>query len=373
MRLALSPKLLGQTPYASPADGRLQMIDLARGLAVTLMILSHGVKGLLDFDQFTAWGLVPVHAITKFSSSLFIIVFGMALAVAFVPLVRTDRWPKRRARLWLAALLLLFWYKVLTVVELFSIAEPELILDTLLYRSFPSFVEILGFYAIALLWVPLFLSLWVRMPLWLRLASPVILAAVGQWLAAGFDFWGSVPVRALLVEHPELYTWGQLTRGPLILLGLLIGELVLYCHSVRSRRLLLAVALAGVALLLFAVFFVLAGQGWYDSLQAIAMNQGKHPPERMFMIFSLAGSFAILALVMAGGELLPRLLAPITVIGSDARMAFIFHISVIFVVFRYLLGYWQSVDYMFALTLTIGLILGTAVWIKLTAWVRKVS
>src|SRR5690606_42071245 len=50
---------------------RIQAIDLARGIAVTLMVLSHGVKGLLNFGQFTDWGLVPIHLITKFSSTLF--------------------------------------------------------------------------------------------------------------------------------------------------------------------------------------------------------------------------------------------------------------------------------------------------------------
>ncbi|MGM0952983.1 MAG: heparan-alpha-glucosaminide N-acetyltransferase domain-containing protein [Pseudomonadota bacterium] len=362
---------LRQPPLDLRTDGRVRMIDFARGLAVTLMILSHGVKGLLDFDQFTDWGLVPLHAITKFSSSLFIIVFGIALAVAFVPYVRSDSWPKRRNRLLLAAVTLLFWYKVLTVVELFHLAEPEHILDALLYRTFPSFVEILGFYAIALVWMPFFLSLWVRMPLWLRLLSPLLLAVVGQVLARQFDFWGSAPLRGLLVEHPELYTWGQLTRGPLILLGLLIGELILACHNNGSRRMRLAGALLAVSGLLFAAFFMSAGQDWYDAVRAIAMNKGKHPPELMFMLFSKGGALALLAIAIAGGELMARLLAPITIIGSDARMAFIVHISVIFVVFRYLLGYWQSVDYHFALLLTIGLIFGTALWIKLTAWIRR--
>mgnify|MGYP006148611571 CR=1 FL=1 len=42
------------------------------------MILSHGTNGLMPFDDFPAWGQVPVHAITKFSSSLFVMVFGIA-------------------------------------------------------------------------------------------------------------------------------------------------------------------------------------------------------------------------------------------------------------------------------------------------------
>src|SRR5690606_41624618 len=63
------------------------------------MILSHGVNALLPFSDFPAWGQVPVHALTKFSSSLFVIVFGVALAVAFVPKALDADWPRRRNRL----------------------------------------------------------------------------------------------------------------------------------------------------------------------------------------------------------------------------------------------------------------------------------
>lgn len=361
------------TPYREPVQGRVDAIDFARGVAVTLMILSHGVKGLLDFEQFPDWGMVPIHAITKFSSSLFVMVFGIALAVAFLPHVGGDSWPKKRLKLLLAGVTIFFWYKVLTVVEMFQYAEPARIIDALLYQTFPSFVEILGFYAIALIWVPFFLSVWVRMPLWLRVASPVLLAVLAQVLAARFDFWGIAPLKAILVEHDDLYTWGQLSRGPLILLGLLLGELILYCQPQIKRRLSMAGALLAVSAVLFVGFLWRASPDVYQALQGIAMNEGKHPPELTFMVFSMAGALAILAVALAGGRVLAGVLRPVTLIGSDAKMAFIVHISVIFVVFRYLQGYWQSVSYDYALTLTFGLIIGTALWIKLTAWMRSVQ
>ncbi|MFN2360322.1 MAG: heparan-alpha-glucosaminide N-acetyltransferase domain-containing protein [Marinobacter sp.] len=368
-----SPGWWRSTPFVVPVEGRVDAIDFARGIAVTLMILSHGVKGLLDFEQFPDWGMVPIHAVTKFSSSLFIMVFGVALAVAFLPHVGTESWPKKRLKLLLAGVSIFFWYKVLTVVEMFQLAEPEQIIDALLYQTFPSFVEILGFYAIALIWVPFFLSLWVRMPLWLRLASPVLMVVLAEALAARFGFWGNASLKAILVEHDELYTWGQLARGPLILLGLLLGELILYCQPHVKRRMSMAGALLAVSVVLFAGFLWLASPDIYQTLNAIAMNDGKHPPELTFMVFSMAGALAILAIALAGGRPLAVALKLVTIIGSDAKAAFIFHISVIFVVFRYLLGYWQSISYDYALTLTIGLFIGTALWIKLTAWMRSVQ
>ncbi|RZA02488.1 MAG: DUF1624 domain-containing protein, partial [Proteobacteria bacterium] len=143
---------------------RIEAIDFARGLAVTLMILSHGIKGLLTFEQFPAWGLVPIHLITKLSSSLFFLVFGLSLAIVHLPKVGTSQWPEKRTKLLLRGLKILFWYKVLTIVEMFSLYTREDILNTLLYKAFPVYVEILGYYAIALIWIPFALPLWKKAP-----------------------------------------------------------------------------------------------------------------------------------------------------------------------------------------------------------------
>jgi predicted acyltransferase len=83
----------------------------------------------------------------------------------------------------------------------------------------------------------------------------------------------------------------------------------------------------------------------------------------MFMLFSVGGALLLLALAIAGGNALARLLRPITVIGSDALMAFIFHITVIFVLFRDVLGYLHTISYSYALSLTLLLIAATALWI----------
>lgn len=352
-------------------SGRVDAIDLARGVAVALMILSHGIKGLLDFEQMPDWGLVPIHLLTKFSSSLFILVFGIALGVAFLPRVATADWPRYRAKLLLTGIKVLFWYKVLTVVELFDSVAPELIVGALLYQLFPSFVEILGFYALALLWLPFFLSLWARLPLYLRLVSPLVMVGLGLWLRWRVDFGDKIPLQALLIEHREVYTWGQLTRGPLVLVGLLIGEWLRASDGQWRPRLALVGALAAAALGCALTFLVLAWPDLAGSFAALAQNAGKHPPDATFMSFSLAGALAILALAIAGGRPLALLLRPLALIGSNALQAFIFHIAVIFVGWRFLLGYAGSTDYQHALTLTFGLIIATALWIKTLDWFQR--
>jgi fucose 4-O-acetylase-like acetyltransferase len=360
------------TPEAAPhLHGRVTAIDFARGAAVALMILNHGVKGLLPFEDYPDWGLVPIHMVTRFASSLFIMVFGIALAVAYLPHVRSKSWPRRRNKLLLTGVTIFFWYKVLTVFEMLPF-EPAQIRDALLYRAFPSFVEILGFYAIALLWIPFFLPLWQRMPLWARLLTPVALTLLSYWLQNQVE-WNSEILQAMLVEHESHYTWGQISRAPLVMLGLLLGEAIRYCYSDGRARRRLALSFACVCALLGSLFLLINLPDLQQAFRDVALNEGKHPPELLFMLFSLSGAFGILAIAIAGGERLARILRPVTTIGSDALQAFIFHIFVIFVIVRYLWGYWHNIAYESALIFTVCLIFATAAWIKIQAWVRTRS
>jgi len=355
---------------AAPGSGRIGAIDLARGFAVCLMILSHGTNALLPFDDFPSWGQVPVHAITKFSSSLFVLVFGIALAVAFVPRTGAPDWPQRRNRLLWRGVLVLLWYKLLTVVEMYGRHDTPTIVDTLLYRDFPSFVEILGFYAIALLWIPWLLPLWAKTPAVLRWLSPIPVAFAWWWLLHHFDFWGVPQLQALIVEHPDSYTWGQLARGPLILVGLLIGGVLLQAYHAPRTRWALSGVLALLSAALFAWFLMRTGD-LRPLLVDIARNSGKHPPQLMFMLFSVGGAFALLAVAIAGGEWLAKWLRPVAVIGSDALMAFIVHVSVIFLVFRESMGLHQAVSYERALWLTALLLAATATWIWLWGAMKR--
>ncbi|MBW6392095.1 heparan-alpha-glucosaminide N-acetyltransferase domain-containing protein [Billgrantia antri] len=364
---------LGQRPQLPSLSHRVAAIDLARGIAIALMILSHTVSGLLGIRLVPDWGMVPIHLTTKFSSSLFIMVFGIALAVAFLPKVETPDWPHRRRKLMLRGLEVLFWYKALTIVEMLPMFTPQDILDALLYQRFAIWVEILGFYALALLWLPWALPLWCRMPLWSRLLAPVAIGVISVMLERHFHFWDNLILKALLVEDADHYTWGQLARLPLVMSGLLIGEAILRWYGEPANRRRLVAWLAGFGALFLAGFAVLSLPEWYAALQAVAWNDGKHPPALLFMLFSAGGALVIMALCLLGGSRAARWLKPLSVIGSDALRAFIFHIVVIFLIFRLLLGAWQVYSYPQVLALGMGLILLTAVWIALIRRFRELS
>ncbi|MCE8015562.1 DUF1624 domain-containing protein [Halomonas sp. MCCC 1A17488] len=364
---------LSQRPQLPSLPARVEAIDLARGIAIALMILSHTVSGLLGIREVPDWGMVPIHLFTKFSSSLFILVFGIALAVAFLPKVGTPDWPRRRRKLVLRGLEVLFWYKALTIVEMLPLFPPPDILATLLYQRFAIWVEILGFYALALLWLPWVLPLWCRMPLWSRLLVPVAVGVISVLLERHFHFWGSVILKALLVEDVDHYTWGQLARLPLVMAGLLIGEAVLRWYGEPATRRRLMACLAGMGTLFLAGFAVLAWPDGHEALLAVAWNVGKHPPEVPFMLFSTGGALVILALCLLGGRRAATWLAPFTVIGGDALRAFIFHIVAIFLVLRLLFGAWQVYSYPQVLAIAVGLILLTVGWIALVRRFRELS
>lgn len=345
---------------------RIPAIDLARGLAVSLMILSHGVKGLLSLDQFPEWGLVPIHLITKFSSTIFFLVFGLSLAVSFAPATQNPEvWPRKRKKLILRGLVILFWYKVLTIIEMSHLHNPEEIVDALLYRNFPSYAEILGFYALALLWIPFILPVWQKSGHFVKLLSPIVFTGLAFLVSHFIDF-SFLPLKAILVEAEGYYTWGQISRAPLVFLGMYIGSFLVKTHS--HQRFIVSGALGGFAALLFTIFILLYHQHLYSTFVSLAENKGKHPPELSFILFSLSGALGVIALTLLIGEKGAKWLAPFTLIGKDTLTAFIFHLTVLFVVYRILFDLWLKVTYMEALGLT-GLLIGmTALWIKLKLW-----
>jgi len=335
-------------------SSRFESLDAARGIAIALMFLSHIINGLIPIKKLPDLAVVPIHAITKFSSTLFILVFGVAVALVYLQGTKTPRWPKMRLSLWKRALIVMVWYKLLTFVQMYQNYSWDEIYERLLFIEFPDYVEILQFYGWLLLLLPLVLPLWAKMSIGTKLITIYAMLFLAQVLRESFDFWGLWQLKAIIVETRGAYCFGVLTRGALALAAITLGEIFFLKHLENPVKTLAGVCLAlGIALLASFLW------QYYDDLEnvlrALAHNAGKHPPNMRFMSFSLGGALIIFSLVLYLFPLVPQIFAPFVAVGKESLFCFNFHIIILFIVFRDLFDLRENVNYAQALSLTVAL------------------
>ena len=322
---------------AKKVSKRIAGIDIARGIAIYLMIQSHTVKGLLYFRDMPDWGIWPMHTFTKISSSLFVIVYGVTLGVIFLPRTLTGKWKATARHLWWRALMVIFWYKVLILVQTLQTRSPDVIIDMLLYVKFPDFVEILNFYGWIMLGIPLLLPLWRKLPIWAGLCITIGLALFGKLLSL-WDFGGVVQIKAMVVEHKGYFCYGVLTRGPMALFGIFIGDLIGRAVQFHQRRKQVAMGCVGLGLFMVLLMLIAYQENLSKILVDMAKNIGKHPPELYFMLFSSGGALFILGLCLFIKGRGPWILKPFEILGKESLVTFNFHIIFIFLGLRWLFG-----------------------------------
>ncbi len=338
---------------SAATDQRLQALDTARGVAIALMILSHTVKGLVSFRMMPDLAIVPVHLLTKFSSSLFIIVFGLSVAVAYLPRADSYKWPEIRRGLWKRALIILVSYKLLTVVQMFERYEWSAIIDTLLWKRFPDFAEILHFYAWMVLLLSFLLPVWKRLSLWNQVGVAWGFALLSMILRP-FEFGGLWQLKAILVEHRGAFCFGLLTRGSMVLFAMTVGEWLWSDKSRREQRVkTLGTASVILGLSALGLFAVENWDGLSRTATSLAKNFGKHPPREVFMTFSVGGALLLLGLTLKARGAVDRALWPLRILGRQSLFCFNAHLLVLFLGFRWSLGLRHEVSYAGALGLTL--------------------
>lgn len=336
LEVVVDPAQVGGAAKRKSAP-RIAGIDIARGIAIYLMIQSHTVKGLLYFRDMPDWGIWPMHTLTKISSSLFVIVYGVTLGVIFLPRTLTGKWKATARHLWWRALLVIFWYKLLILVQTLQTRSPDVIIDMLLYVKFPDFVEILNFYGWIMLGIPLLLPLWRKLPIWAGLGITVGLALLGKLLSY-WDFGGVVQIKAMVVEQPGFFCYGILTRGPMALFGIFIGDLIGRAMDFHQRRKQVAAGLVGVGLFMVLLMFIAYQENLSRILVDMAKNIGKHPPRLYFVLFSTGGALFVLGLCLFIKGRGPWVLKPFEILGKESLVTFNFHIIFIFLGLRWLFG-----------------------------------
>ncbi len=335
-------------PKQDMARERLDNIDMARGFAIALMMLSHTVMALNTYQMLPEVAFMPVHLITKFSSTLFILIFGISIAKFYLPYYHTDKWSAKRNRLLWRGFTILLWYKILTLVQMFQTRTREDIIDTLLFNNFTDFAEVLNFYWLIIILIAIFIPIWIRMNWILRIITIIVVAVSGVLLEKYFDFWGYWQIKAMLVEYPRTYCYGQFQRGAVVLFAMFLGGIFLERAGFNKDKFVLGAVSIGLAVVFGTVFLILAGQSelqTYDILLKISKNWGKHPPNALFMSFSLFGAFSIFGLCLIVPSWLTFLFKPISLIGKEPFFCFNWHLILIFVVFRYIMNLRWDVTY----------------------------
>jgi fucose 4-O-acetylase-like acetyltransferase len=150
-----------------------------------------------------------------------------------------------------------------------------------------------------------------------------------------------------------------------------IGSFLVPNYFKLNQRLIFSGTLAAAAAAIFGLFLLLYNQQLHSTFTALAHNQGKHPPDLAFVLFSLSGALGVLGFTLLIGDKGAKWLAPFTLIGKDTLGAFIFHLTVLFIFYRLFFDLWLQVSYPEALGLAALLIILTAIWIQLKLWRKK--
>ena len=231
---------------------------------------------------------------------------------------------------------------------MFQTRTKEDIIDALLFKNFTDFAEVLNFYWIAILWIILLLPLWVRMKWFHKLLTIGVFAVSGALLSKYFDFWGNWQIKAILVEYPKTFCFGQFQRGAIVLFGMFLGGLFLGRSTFKKDKFKIGFASIGIGLAVGAIFIFLtreSPQYRETILMRIAKNWGKHPPNLEFISFSLSGALILFGFSMIVPSKLTVIFKPFSLIGKEPFFCFNWHFILIFVIFRYLMDLRWDVSY----------------------------
>lgn len=325
-------------------------IDLLRGLAVALMIITHVIALLYDHKSQNPLieniGLIGGTA----SFSAFLFISGISAYFSYLRFSEQQdiELKRKSAKLFGRSLKILLVYYVLSFASLFALTSVfsfppstswiETISKTTFFLILPEFAEFLitlVFFAITL--AP-FRKIYKFL---LSNAFLGIILAVAVYSVGGIIYRidlsndSANTIKALFVGHEGLHTFPILLYFPVYLFGLYFGQ---FLYNTTSRRKVFRVVLLWTVFFMsFTIQSFFASKYIDSSLFEISANEGgRFPPGLGFLSFSLSITFGgFLALLILRKAMPPFIKALFHFMGTNALDLFFFHTILLFA-FRYL-------------------------------------
>lgn len=290
-------------------------LDLVRGVAVSLMILTHvsglfygGSTGIIDF--FTWWG-----ATVCFTMFLFVSASTVGIKIQ---LGKVD---KKRILKRFFSLMLIYYTTayVLSIIRFGDNGSLSTLINVLLFREIPEFTEfMLAFimFSLIILLLPkqimkLFIDLRVILPISLLL---YVLAQL--WYTTTIGNSDHSILRALLVGDDNLHTFGILSYMPVYGLGLWWGGELMKGEIYPYKKAIIAFGLTFGTFLLLNIFALSEWVRW--------------PPSPLFLLYGIGFSWSLILLTRLFKKL-DLLFTTVTYLGMNALLYYMIHIILLYI------------------------------------------
>lgn len=333
-----------QLDIQSKKQRREVIVDLARGFAVALMILTH-VIGLTYDTQNANNSLIyfigEFGGIASFTTFLFLSGVGSYFSILKYPKGEVESIKNAKKKIWSKTLKLLIIYYILALLSGFvltnlyslppSIQWAENAIGTFTFMIVPPFVEFLP--TLMILWLSLiFFRKFYRYlseNALLALFISALLFLLGQLL-----YNVTLPsaelnsIKGLFAGDGSLHYFPVLQYFPIFMVGILFGRFLFFTEDKkkRNRVAILWTAATGLISLGFIIIF--------GTLQIPSLNPfagGRFPPTVAFLIFSLFCALSIYLVISLTYRFIPRLIKVfLHYCGVNALELFFFHLVVLF-------------------------------------------
>ena len=313
---------------SSSGSNRLLFIDVARSLAIVLVLVMHAVNAFGGIQMMGVENELKVRLFTRNIPGLFIFMFGMMLELVYRRKWEAVGAAQPSRRLVVRSFQCFVGYQVTVLAGLIAgLASPKLSLKASLFLASAEFGNILRFYAFALLLAIPLLALRVKF------GKAVLVALL-------VGIWGTYPwieslewSRSSMLSFPLGVLFGPMGHlvGPSVLQGMTFVLVGMLCASglsnwreeglARFRRITATVALIAGGIVLYLILQSSAGEV-FRSFAGIEWRRLNHPGWYSIGLMNCSLALIALSYLFPPGTKASPWLAPLLTFGRSSLMAF---------------------------------------------------